>query len=168
MHKESDNGHDPQWAVQRCGMIGKGRFPMLWQANRLIRMGFTALSISRSMGLGITVRNDREEHRMWMVVALLQRWINRMAASLFGSANLMHPGLRPNASSNTASRHRHLGKAHVSARQGGRVKSDHSRPPANKEKRASLAGSLERTIERCGPAARRIVQGTTRFVRIHG
>ena len=33
-----------------------------------------------------------------------------MALSLLGSANLIRPGLRPNGSSHTASRHRHLGK----------------------------------------------------------
>jgi len=33
-----------------------------------------------------------------------------MAPSLLGSANLIDPGLCPNRSSNTASRHRHLGK----------------------------------------------------------
>jgi hypothetical protein len=37
--------------------------------------------------------------------------------SLLGSANLIHPGLRPNGSSNTASRHR-LGKGRVPARRG--------------------------------------------------
>src|SRR6186997_2309222 len=37
---------------------------------------------------------------------LLQRWINRMALSLLGSANLVRPGLRPNGPSNIASRHR--------------------------------------------------------------
>jgi len=37
---------------------------------------------------------------------LLQRWINRMALSLFGSANLVRPGLCPNGPSNIASRHR--------------------------------------------------------------
>ena len=45
---------------------------------------------------------------------LLQQWIKRMAVSFLGSANLMHPGLRPNASSNTASPSP-LGKAHGSA-----------------------------------------------------
>jgi hypothetical protein len=37
---------------------------------------------------------------------LLQRWINRTAPSLLGSANLVRPGLRPNGPSNIASRHR--------------------------------------------------------------
>ena len=36
-----------------------------------------------------------------------------MALSLLGSANLLRPGLRPNGSSHTASRHRHLGKGRV-------------------------------------------------------
>ena len=36
-----------------------------------------------------------------------------MALSLLGSANLIRPGLRPNGSSHTASRHRHLGKGRV-------------------------------------------------------
>ena len=49
---------------------------------------------------------------------LLQRRINRMAVSFFGSANLVRPGLRPNGPSNIASRHRHLGKGRVLARPG--------------------------------------------------
>jgi hypothetical protein len=39
-----------------------------------------------------------------------------MALSLLGSANLIRPGLRPNGSSHTASRHRHLGKGRVSGK----------------------------------------------------
>jgi hypothetical protein len=38
-----------------------------------------------------------------------------MTMLLLGSANLIHPGLCPNGSSNTASRYRHLVKAHVQA-----------------------------------------------------
>jgi len=41
-----------------------------------------------------------------------------MALSLLGSANLIRPGLLPNGSSHTASRHRHLGKGRVLARPG--------------------------------------------------
>ena len=37
---------------------------------------------------------------------LLQRGINRLTLSLLGSANLVHPGLRPNGPSDIASRHR--------------------------------------------------------------
>jgi len=40
---------------------------------------------------------------------LLQRRINRMTVSFFGSANLVRPGLRPNGPSDIASRHRPLG-----------------------------------------------------------
>ena len=45
-----------------------------------------------------------------------------MALSLLGSANLIRPGLRPNGSSHTASRHRHLGKGRVLAPRVGRVR----------------------------------------------
>jgi hypothetical protein len=37
---------------------------------------------------------------------LLRRGLKRSALPLLGSANLVHPGLRPNGPSNTASRHR--------------------------------------------------------------
>ena len=39
---------------------------------------------------------------MWIVVSCFQRWINRMALSFLGSANLVRPGLRANGPSNTA------------------------------------------------------------------
>ena len=41
-----------------------------------------------------------------------------MALSLLGSANLVPPGLRPEGPSNSASRHRLLGKGRVLARPG--------------------------------------------------
>ena len=41
---------------------------------------------------------------LWLPPA--PRWINRMALLLFGSANLVRPGLRPNGPSDIASRHR--------------------------------------------------------------
>jgi len=52
---------------------------------------------------------------------LLQRWINRPALSLLGSANLVRPGLRPNGPSNIASRHRPRKRARVGAPMVGRV-----------------------------------------------
>jgi len=73
---------------------------------------------------------------------VLQRWMNRMVLSLLGSANLVRPRLRLDGPSDTASRHRHLGKGRVFARPG--LGGWEWRPP--RQGHASIAGRSDADI----------------------
>src|SRR6188472_21484 len=64
-----------------------------------------------------------------------------MVLPLFGSANLIHPGLCPNRSSNTASRHRQEAIG-VTTPCTPRKSQPESYPPLGSEKQASLEGLL--------------------------
>src|SRR6476661_5039406 len=79
---------------------------------------------------------------------LLRRGLKRSALPLLGSANLVHPGLRPNGPSNIASRHRlrrsqcQRAAALANRRQG-------TIHPLWKDETSELGRTIERTFEQC-------------------